>query len=65
MNLTPQVETAEISDIDLDNVSGGTSAAAGNVALVLDTPVVDAYVGVDVAVCAAVDVNVYAAAAAH
>ncbi|MCX4672713.1 type A2 lantipeptide [Streptomyces sp. NBC_01381] len=28
MNSTPQVQTLEISDADLDNVSGGLSAAA-------------------------------------
>ncbi|WP_432136422.1 MULTISPECIES: type A2 lantipeptide [unclassified Streptomyces] len=28
MNSTPQVETAEISDADLDNVSGGLSVNA-------------------------------------
>ncbi|MFJ5775486.1 type A2 lantipeptide [Streptomyces sp. NPDC093094] len=28
MNSTPQVETVEISDADLDNVSGGLSANA-------------------------------------
>ncbi|MGW7365939.1 type A2 lantipeptide, partial [Streptomyces sp. NPDC054841] len=27
MNFTPQVETAEISDADLDNVSGGLHSA--------------------------------------
>ena len=30
MNSTPQVETAEISDADLDNVSGGLSVNAVN-----------------------------------
>ncbi|MFC8373894.1 MULTISPECIES: hypothetical protein [unclassified Streptomyces] len=30
MNSTPQVETAEISDTDLDNVSGGLSVNAVN-----------------------------------
>ncbi|CAL9543330.1 hypothetical protein [Streptomyces griseomycini] len=29
MNLVPQVETAEISDADLDNVSGGQAGAVG------------------------------------
>ncbi|MFD7445047.1 type A2 lantipeptide [Streptomyces sp. NPDC059909] len=42
MNFTPQVETAEISDADLDNVSGGlhsavASAAVGNVTATLDS----------------------------
>ncbi|MBD0743866.1 type A2 lantipeptide [Streptomyces sp. CBMA152] len=32
MNITPQVETREISDADLDNVSGGlVGTALGNV----------------------------------
>ncbi|MEU2429211.1 type A2 lantipeptide [Streptomyces sp. NPDC007861] len=30
MNFTPQVETAEISDADLDNVSGGLHSAVAN-----------------------------------
>ncbi|GAA3496089.1 hypothetical protein GCM10019016_031900 [Streptomyces prasinosporus] len=29
MNFVPQVETAEISDADLDNVSGGQAGALG------------------------------------
>ncbi|GAA2560449.1 MULTISPECIES: hypothetical protein [Streptomyces] len=29
MNLVPQVETAEISDADLDNVSGGQAGTVG------------------------------------
>ncbi|MGW2559361.1 type A2 lantipeptide [Streptomyces sp. NPDC001514] len=42
MNFTPQVETAEISDADLDNVSGGlhsaaASAVVGNVTGTLDS----------------------------
>ncbi|MFI1421017.1 hypothetical protein ACH4VX_24180 [Streptomyces sp. NPDC020731] len=39
MNFVPQVETAEISDADLDSVSGGQSVSAGidaGVAVVLD-----------------------------
>ncbi|MFF9209111.1 MULTISPECIES: type A2 lantipeptide [unclassified Streptomyces] len=32
MNSTPQVQTAEISDTDLDNVSGGLSVNALNTA---------------------------------
>ncbi|MGQ5224718.1 hypothetical protein ACW69C_28260 [Streptomyces sp. MN3] len=39
MNFVPQVETAEISDADLDNVSGGQSVSAGidaGVAVVAD-----------------------------
>ncbi|UUN30324.1 type A2 lantipeptide [Streptomyces sp. FIT100] len=30
MNFTPQVETAEISDADLDNVSGGLHSSVVN-----------------------------------
>ncbi|MFD7612605.1 type A2 lantipeptide [Streptomyces sp. NPDC059828] len=42
MDFTPQVETAEISDADLDNVSGGLHSAvvtgvAGNVTSTLDS----------------------------
>ncbi|NBE51949.1 type A2 lantipeptide [Streptomyces boluensis] len=38
MNTTPQVETAEISDADLDNVAAGLSAAAiGTVVGTLDS----------------------------
>ncbi|MER6995624.1 type A2 lantipeptide [Streptomyces sp. NPDC000410] len=39
MNFTPQVETAEISDADLDNVSGGlhSAVASGAVAGVTGT----------------------------
>lgn len=48
MNLVPQVETAEISDADLDNVSGGLAVSAG----------VDA----GVAVTATAGVGVYAEA---
>ncbi|MFF6811653.1 hypothetical protein ACFZAG_17420 [Streptomyces sp. NPDC012403] len=39
MNFVPQVETAEISDADLGNVSGGQSVSAGidaGVAVVAD-----------------------------
>ncbi|MFF5159848.1 hypothetical protein ACFY3N_27110 [Streptomyces sp. NPDC000348] len=39
MNFVPQVETAEISDADLDNISGGQSVSAGidaGVAVVAD-----------------------------
>ncbi|MDN0201139.1 hypothetical protein [Streptomyces sp. S.PNR 29] len=40
MNVTPQVETAEMSDGDLDKVSGGLAGAgAGN--LSLETPLGD------------------------
>ncbi|MEU6405060.1 type A2 lantipeptide [Streptomyces sp. NPDC046985] len=51
MNSTPQVATAEISDADLDNVSGGLSVnALGAVTGVVDgiapvTGVVDTAVG--------------------
>jgi hypothetical protein len=31
MNITPQVETREISDADLDNVSGGVGGTVGGV----------------------------------
>ncbi|PZT71211.1 type A2 lantipeptide [Streptomyces sp. SW4] len=38
MNSTPQVETVEISDAELDNVSGGLSVnAVGTVTGVLDS----------------------------
>ncbi|EPH44189.1 type A2 lantipeptide [Streptomyces aurantiacus] len=38
MNNTPQVETLEISDADLDNVSGGlVSGVAGNVTGTVDS----------------------------
>ncbi|GGZ69485.1 hypothetical protein [Streptomyces bluensis] len=37
MNLTSQVATAEMSDADLDNVSGGLAAGASG-GLFLDTP---------------------------
>ncbi|MEU2287258.1 hypothetical protein ABZ614_36025 [Streptomyces sp. NPDC013178] len=40
MNLAPRVETVEISDADLDNVSGGL-AAGGSGGLSLETPVAD------------------------
>ncbi|CAL9494911.1 hypothetical protein SUDANB58_03331 [Streptomyces sp. enrichment culture] len=29
MNITPQVETAEMSEADLDNIAGGLSVGAG------------------------------------
>ncbi|MFB6960218.1 hypothetical protein ACFCYB_25160 [Streptomyces sp. NPDC056309] len=45
MNLAPQVATAEISDADLDNVSGGL-AVGGFGGLCVDTPI--AAVGADV-----------------
>ncbi|WP_217252558.1 hypothetical protein [Streptomyces sp. AC602_WCS936] len=34
MNLVPQVETAEISDADLDQVSGGTIGVDAGVAVI-------------------------------
>jgi hypothetical protein len=37
MNLAPQVATAEISDADLDNVSGGLAGGSGG--LYVETPV--------------------------
>jgi hypothetical protein len=37
MNFTPQVETAEMSDADLDNVSGGM-AGGGSGGLFLEVP---------------------------
>jgi hypothetical protein len=40
MNLAPQVATAEISDADLDAVSGGL-AAGGSGGLFLETPVAE------------------------
>ncbi|WP_151480565.1 hypothetical protein [Streptomyces albicerus] len=40
MILAPQVETAEMSDGDLDNVSGGL-AVAGAGGLHLETPIAD------------------------
>ncbi|GAA3811060.1 hypothetical protein ACFS5L_10690 [Streptomyces phyllanthi] len=40
MNLTPQVETAEISAADLDSVSGGL-AAGGSGGLHIETPLAD------------------------
>jgi hypothetical protein len=40
MNVTPQVETAEMSDTDLDKVSGGL-AAGGVGGLALETPLGD------------------------
>ncbi|MGP4045870.1 type A2 lantipeptide [Streptomyces sp. 2A115] len=52
MNSTPQVQTVEISDAELDNVSGGLSVnAVGTVTGLLDqvapgvTPLVGAVVG--------------------
>ncbi|MFF8594708.1 type A2 lantipeptide [Streptomyces sp. NPDC015220] len=51
MNSTPQVETVEISDAELDNVSGGLSVnALGTVAGVVDgvapvTGLVDTAIG--------------------
>jgi len=46
MNLAPQVATAEISDADLDNVSGGLAggdsgglAAGGSGGLYVETPI--------------------------
>ncbi|KOG42627.1 hypothetical protein [Streptomyces resistomycificus] len=38
MNLAPQIATAEMSDADLDHVSGGL-AAGGSGGLFLETPV--------------------------
>lgn len=38
MNLAPRVATAEISDADLDNVSGGL-AVGGSGGLYLETPI--------------------------
>ncbi|MFE7217016.1 type A2 lantipeptide [Streptomyces sp. NPDC001698] len=38
MNLAPQVATAEISDADLDNVSGGLAVGGG---LYAETPIAD------------------------
>ncbi|MFF4487792.1 hypothetical protein ACFY0F_15070 [Streptomyces sp. NPDC001544] len=40
MNLAPRVETAVISDADLDNVSGGM-AAGGSGGLHVETPIAD------------------------
>ena len=40
MNLAPQVETAAISDSDLDSISGGL-AAGGSGGLFLETPLGD------------------------
>ncbi|KOU63472.1 hypothetical protein ADK57_21645 [Streptomyces sp. MMG1533] len=40
MNPSPRVETAEISDAHLDNVSGGL-AGGGSGGLFLETPVAD------------------------
>ncbi|TPQ15644.1 hypothetical protein [Streptomyces sporangiiformans] len=37
MNLTPQVETAEMSDAELDNISGGIGGSASG-GLLVDTP---------------------------
>ncbi|MEV8020238.1 type A2 lantipeptide [Streptomyces sp. NPDC086554] len=38
MNYTPQVETLEIADADLDNIAGGLSAAAvGTVTSTVDS----------------------------
>lgn len=44
MNFIPQVETAEMSDVDLDNVSGGM-AGGGSGGLLLEVP--SAGVGAD------------------
>ncbi|MFK4149718.1 hypothetical protein [Streptomyces sp. NPDC004065] len=38
MNFVPQVATTEISDADLDNVSGGL-AVAGSGGLCIETPI--------------------------
>lgn len=40
MNVTPQVETAEMSDAALDTVSGGLAAGASG-GLFLETPLAD------------------------
>jgi hypothetical protein len=53
MNLDSRVETAEISDADLDSVSGGL-AAGGSGGLSLETPIAD--------VCADVCADVVAVA---
>ncbi|MBA2810062.1 hypothetical protein E0500_022345 [Streptomyces sp. KM273126] len=45
MNLTPQVATAEMSDADLDNVSGGLAAGVSG-GLFLDTPLAGVGAGV-------------------
>ncbi|MFF9126925.1 type A2 lantipeptide [Streptomyces sp. NPDC014889] len=50
MNHTPQVETAEISDADLDNVSGGLSVNALGTATGLVDSVVPVSGVVDTAV---------------
>ncbi|WP_328352118.1 hypothetical protein OG828_08740 [Streptomyces sp. NBC_00457] len=44
MNFAAQVEAAEISDTDLDNVSGGL-AAGGSGGLFLETPIGDVFAG--------------------
>ncbi|MEV0961527.1 type A2 lantipeptide [Streptomyces sp. NPDC049910] len=41
MNFTPQVETAEISDADLENVSGGLHSAVASAAVAGLTSTVD------------------------
>ncbi|CQR62545.1 type A2 lantipeptide [Streptomyces leeuwenhoekii] len=50
MNLTPQVETAEMSEADLDNIAGGLAAGA--------SAGVFAEVDAVAAVCAGVGVGV-------
>ncbi|WP_155057512.1 hypothetical protein [Streptomyces blattellae] len=44
MNLAPRIATAEISDADLDHVSGGL-AAGGSGGLFLETPIADVFAG--------------------
>lgn len=64
MNITPQVETAEISDADLDFVSGGNAAnLSGDVTV--QTSVGDVYITAvgDVSVDAYAGAGVSAAAA--
>jgi hypothetical protein len=51
MTFSPQVETAEISDADLDNVSGGQSVSAG---IDAGVAVVMGHGSVGVGVCAEV-----------
>ncbi|MHC3467943.1 hypothetical protein ACYF6T_04425 [Streptomyces sp. 7R007] len=49
MNLAPQVATTEISDADLDHVSGGL-AAGGSGGLFLNTPLGDVCAGLEAVV---------------
>ncbi|MFF3846534.1 hypothetical protein [Streptomyces sp. NPDC002328] len=62
MNLAPQVETVELSESDLDSVTGAGVTAAGSGGLQLETPLVG--LCADVAAVASAE-GVGSAAAVH